>query len=264
MTGVLTSLLTAIAIPVVFWLLARKYPAPQLSAEGPSLEALWPKYRKWEWIILVAYMALWFPVSAAIYWPLHLVARWRAEGMQDNPDTFVFFVDGAALWIPAFFMALLLSGVVLTPALKFLLKERYAEYERFAALRIGFDQNRAMKGLAIVFSSAFILAVFALFDAYFVASPNQLRVNPLLGFERQYAYGDVSEIVTAPALIAPNGKTVHKRVYVVRFRDGTFYTTDNMPEYEVGDRSPTLLIQYIVHRSGVSPKEKAVFERGEL
>lgn len=264
MTSVLTSLLTAIAIPVVFWLLARKYPAPQLSAEGPSLEALWPKYRKWEWIILVAYMALWFPVSAAIYWPLHLVARLRAEGMRENPDTFVFFADGAALWIPAFFMALLLSGVALTPVLKFLLKGRYAEYERYAALRFGFDHNRVMKGFAIVISSAFVLAVFALFDAYFVASENELRVNPLFGLERRYTYGDVSEIVTAPALIAPNGNAVHRRTYVVRFKDGTFYTTDNMPEYEVGNRSPFLLIESIVRRSGVSPREKAVFERGEL
>jgi hypothetical protein len=40
-----------------------------------------------------------------------------------------FFMDGAALWIPAFFMALLLSGIILTPLLKAALKVRYAEYQ---------------------------------------------------------------------------------------------------------------------------------------
>lgn len=264
MTSTLSSLLTAIAIPVVFWWLSRKYPAPQLSTDGPTLAELSPKYRKWEWIILVAYMALWFPVSAVIYGALHLVGGWRAETMQDDPATFVFYMDGAALWLPAFFMALLLSGLILTPALKWLLKERYAEYERYQALRFGFDQNRVMKGFSIAISSAFVLAVFALFDAYVVASPNELRVNPIFGLERRYLYSDIAGVLTAPALIAPNGNTVYRRVYVLKFKDGTAYTTDKMPEYEVGNRTRSLFIESVLQRSGLSPIEKAVFERGEL
>lgn len=264
MTSAVGTLLTAIAVPIVFWWLARKYPAPQLSAKGPSLEELWPKYRKWEWIILIAYFALWLPVSAAIYGPLHLVAGWRAESMQDTPDTFVFFVDGAALWLPAFFMALLLCGVILTPALKVVLKERYAEYERYAALRFGFDQNRVMKGFGITISLAFVIAVIALFDTYVVASPSELRVNGLLGFERRYSYSEISEVVTAPALIAPNGNTVHRRVYLLKFSDGYSYSTDNMPEDELRNRTRRVFIQTVLKRSGLSPNEKAVFERGEL
>ena len=264
MTSALSALLTAIAVPIVFWWLARKYPAPQLSDDGPSLQELWPRYRKWEWITLAAYMALWFPVSAAIYAPLHLVARWRAESMQEEPDTIVFFHDGAALWLPAFFMGLLVSGVILTPVLKRVLKERYAEYERYTALRFGFDQNRALKPFAIGISSAFVLAVFLFFDAYVVASPSELRLNPFLGFERHYTYRDVSEVVTAPALIAPNGNTVYRRVYLVRFSDGTSYTTDNMPEHELADRTRAQLIEAILRRSGLSAQEKPVFERGEL
>lgn len=264
MTNALGSLLTAIAVPIVFWWLARKYPAPQLSAKGPSLEELWPKYRKWEWIILIALFALWGPLSAAIYGPLHLVAGWRAASMQDTPDTLVFFMDGAALWIPAFFMALLLSGVILTPVLKALLKERYAEYERYAALRFGFDQNRVMKGLAITISSAFVIAVLALFDTYVVVSPSELRVNGLLGLERRYSYSEISEVVTAPALIAPNGNTVRRRVYLLKFGDGYSYSTDNMPEYELRNRTRRVFIHTILQRSGLSPREKALFERGEL
>jgi hypothetical protein len=209
-------------------------------------------------------MALWFPVSAAVYAPLHLVARWRAESMQEEPDAFVFFHDGAALWLPAFFMGLLLSGVILTPIVKRVLRGGFAEYERYTALRFGIDQTRAMKGVAITICSAFALAVFAFFDAYVVASPGELRVNPFFGFERVYSYRDISEIATAPALIAPNGNTVYRRIYVVRFNDGTSYSTDNMPEYELADRTRIQLMEAILQRSGLTALEKPVFQRGEL
>jgi hypothetical protein len=264
MASVLSSVLTAIAIPIVLWWLARKYPAPQLSAEGPTLEELRPKYGKWEWILVAAYVALWFPVAAAIYGPLHLIAGWRAKAMQEDADTLVFFMDGAALWLPAFFMALLLCGLILTPLLKAVLKSGYPGYERYAALRYGFDQNRVMKGVAALISAAFVLAVFTFFDAYVVASAGELRVNPLLGFERRYAYYEISEVQTAPALIAPNGNTVYRRVYLLTFKDGTSYSTDNMPEHEIGGRSRSALIQSILQRSGLSATEKAVFERGQL
>ena len=165
MTSALTSLLTAIAIPIVLWWLARRYPAPQLSAQGPSLQELAPKYAKWELMIVLAYIALWAPVSAAIYAPLHLAARWRGAAMQQDPDTFVFFHDGAALWLPAFFMGLLACGIILTPVLKRLLNERYTEYERYNALKSGFDQRRVLKGFTIGISSAFAVAVFVFFDA---------------------------------------------------------------------------------------------------
>ena len=186
MADVLTSIIIAIAIPLVFWWLARKYPAPQLSSEGPTLEELWPKYRKWEWIFIVAYFAMWFPVAAAIYAPLHFVAQWRAAHAQETTDTLVFYMDGAILWLPAFFMSLLVSGVVLTPVFKAILRDRYVEYERYQALRFGMDQNRLLKGFARIMSVAFVLSVLLLFDAYVVASPGELRVNTFLGLERRY------------------------------------------------------------------------------
>jgi hypothetical protein len=264
MEELLTSILAAVSIPLVFWWLSRRFPAPQLSVHGPTLEELAPKYRKWEVIFTLAYILMWFPVSAAVFAPLHFIALWRAHAMQDDPSTFVFFVDGAALWIPAFFMALLLSGYALMPLLKGILKDRYAEYERYAALKFGFDQNRVMKGFSITIVVAFVLVVIALFDTYVVASQTELRVNPLLGLERRYAYSDISEIVTAPALVAPNGNTVYRRVSLLKFNDGTTFSTDSIPEEELINRSRAALVQAIVERSGVQITEKAVFERGEL
>jgi hypothetical protein len=121
-----------------------------------------------------------------------------------------------------------------------------------------------MKGFSLVINVAFVLAVLALFDTYVVASPNELRVNPLLGLERRYAYTEVSEIVTAPALIAPNGNIVYRRVSLLKFKDGTTFSTDSIPEDELLERTPAALVQAIVERSGARIIEKAVFERGEL
>lgn len=264
MIELLGALLTAAALPLVFWWLATRYPAPQLLEEGPTLAELAPKYRKWEVALVVLYMALWAPVSAAIWYPLHLVARARAEEMREDAEAFVFFMDGAALWLPAFFMALLVAGLLLDPLVKALLRQRYAEFERYYALRFGFDQRRVLKGFAIVICTGFALGVFALLDAYCVASERGLRVNPLIGLERRYAYADIAEIVTAPAFIAPNGNTVQKRFHLVKFRDGTSYSTRNLPEHEIGGRDGAALAQAILRRSGLKPVEKAVFEDGEL
>ena len=209
-------------------------------------------------------MALWAPVSAALWYPLHLLAQARAEAMRADPEALVFFMDGAALWIPAFFMALLASGLLIDPIVKALLKERYAEFERYNALRFGFDQRRVLKGFAIVICTAFALSVFALLDAYCVASERELRVNPLIGLERRYAYADIAEIVTAPAFVAPNGNTVHKRFHLVKFRDGTSYSTRNMPEHEIGGRDVAALAKAIIQRSELKPVEKGVFQDGEL
>jgi hypothetical protein len=260
----LGALIAALALPLVFWWLATRYPAPELVQDGPTLEELAPKYRKWEVAIVVLYMALWAPVSAAIWYPLHLVAQARAEDMRADAEAFVFFMDGAALWLPAFFMALLVAGLLVDPLVKALLRERYAEFERYYALRFGFDQRRVLKGFAIVICTAFAFGVFALLDAYCVASERELRVNPLIGLERRYAYADIAEIVTAPAFVAPNGNTVNKRFHLVKFRDGTSYSTRNLPEHEIGGRDGAALAQAIIRRSGLKPVEKAAFENGEL
>lgn len=264
MTDAITPLLISITIPLLFWWLARQYPAPELTQDGPSLEELAPRFRKWEFALVVVYMALWAPVAAALATPLRWLAEWRARSMQVETQTFVFYMEDAAWWLPAFFMALLLSGLLLTPLLKAVLKQSYRDYERYNALRYGFDQRRVLKGLAVLVCTGCALLTYVFFDAYVVASPRELRVNTLFGPERRYEYTQITEIVTAPALVAPNGNTVYRRIFLIRFADGSSYSTDNMPQQELGERSRTQWIEFILSQSGLSPREKPVFQRGEL
>lgn len=104
----------------------------------------------------------------------------------------------------------------------------------------------------------------ALFDTYVVAGATELRVNPFLGLERRYSYSDITEIATAPSLIAPNGNLVHRRVFLLKFADGNTFSTDSVPEHELQRRTLTALIEVIIDRTGIQPIEKAVFRRGEL
>jgi hypothetical protein len=255
--------LTAILVPAILWWLAKKFPSPELSKDGPSLEELAKKYRKWEVVAFVVMIALWLPVSLGIYEPLHALAGWIAENRREDADTFVFFVDGVALWVPSFLLAILISGVIATLVSKFLLKERYAEFERFGALKYRTDQRALSRTAAITVISAFLFGTMICFDAYLVASPNELRVNPFFGFERRYPYDDLSAILTAPRLKAPIGSVVERRIFVLRFKDGTSYSTNYVPDHELGERTPELLVEALLLRSGLRLTEKAVLERSD-
>ena len=264
MSQVTTPLLISIIVPLLLWWLARKFPAPELSDDGPTLEELRPKYRKWEFVFLALYLALWAPVSFALALPLQALARWHAHSLQADAQTLVFTMETVAWWLPAFFLALLLSGLLLNGLGRVLLKERFADYERYNALRHGFDQQRVLKGLVVFVCTGCALFIYIFFDAYVAASPQELRVNPLFGSERRYAYTEIAEVVTAPALIAPNGNTVHRREFLIRFADGSSYSTNYMPKEEIGGRSTAQWVEFILQRSGQELKTKAVFQRGEL
>jgi hypothetical protein len=260
----IVSFVLVAAIPLLNWWLARKYPVLKLSPGAATLEELTHKYRKWEGRITFIYLVFCAVATFVIYLFLHFAALWRAQAMQFDAQSFVFFADGPMLWTSALFIALLCSGYVLTPLINYLLKGHYAEYERYTARKLNFDFYRVKKWLVIGVSTLIAVLLLAFFDTYMLASPEGIRFNPILGGERRYVYTDLDEIVTAPILIAPNGDLVYRRVYLLKFKDGTSFSTDSLPENEILHRSPREFISELVKISGRQPIEKAVFQRGEL
>jgi hypothetical protein len=93
----LSSALIPIAIPLVFWFLALRFPAQKLSGDGPTLKELLPKYTKWDVFYLCAYLLLWIPVTAAIYYPLHWLMEWHWSSIQNAADTLVYTMSDVAL-----------------------------------------------------------------------------------------------------------------------------------------------------------------------
>jgi hypothetical protein len=264
MAGMIGNLITIAVVGFIFWWLKRRFPAPQLTDDGPTLEELLPKYRGWSLFTTVGVMVLWVPLTALVFAGLYRVVGWYSATLQDSTETFVFCIPPKGYLVPAFFVAILLSMFVMSGILKLLLRERYNEFLRFDALRLGVDQGRLMGILIVVIAVGCTLSVLWLLGIYLVASPTELRVNPPFGFERRYSYSELTEVITAPAHLHINGKRINERVYKLQFRDGTFFSTQFMPTPELHERSVEMLIDAILQRSGLMLKEKPVFERGEL
>ena len=76
-------------------------------------------------------------------------------------------------------------------------------------------------------------------------------------------YSDVSHIVTAPSLTAPNGNVVNRREYVIRFASGTSWTTNLAPTDLTLDQK-LHIAQFVSRRSGVPITEVKRFTRDEV
>jgi hypothetical protein len=264
MTGLITTALIALLVPLLYLWLAKKFPAPELKKEGLSLESLLPKYRKWETRLTLVYIVLWLPVTAVLYLPLHYLAKYRGLALQEGPESLVYIMETAAYLVPAVFMAILVSGVVISLSGRKFKTAAYAEFERYLALRHGFDQQKVMRILSVFLCTLCALLVILLLDSYAVAAPNQLTVNTILGGERKYSYSEVTQVITAPTFTSPTGKEVHRRLYVLKFRDGTTYTTNNMPKREILGRPTSDFIRYVMLKSNAPLLEQSVLRSNEL
>jgi len=99
---------------------------------------------------------------------------------------------------------------------------------------------------------------------YVLFMPTQIRFNPLLGVkEHVFEYRDIVAIRTASALIAPNGNTVQRREFVVRFSDSSSWNTNADPS-EATEAQIAALVSAISERSGVLISELPVLGREEF
>lgn len=261
---VIGQLLVVAVVSLAMWWMRRKFPAPELTDNGPKLEELRPKYQIWSVITLFGNMALWIPMTALVFAGLYPLVVWYSATLRDSPDTFVFCLQPIHYLMPAFFVGILLSSFVMVGILKLLLRERFAEFGRFDNQRMGMNQGRLVGVLIPVIGIGFTVVVLRMLNIYLVASPTELRINRPFGLERRYPYSELTAVVTAPASIARSGKRVQHRLYQLQFQDGTSYSTLFMPSRELDGRSEEMLIDAILERSGLTLQEQPVFKAGEL
>lgn len=260
MIDLIFTVLALLATVLLLRLLARKYPATRSSGNRPVRMLLQARHGNVSALSSLGLIALAVVIAGAMAWPLDRLAEWQAQRLQDRPDTLVFFMGGEPLWAVSFFPALLLAGLLLERMLRFVLRHRYAEFERLQALSYGFDAARLNRVMAVIICCAFAPAAGLLLNTTLVASLTELRVNPLLGVERRYAYSEVSEILRAPAYLTPIGTTVRRHVYMVRFKDGSALLSKDVPEREVSQRPRLHLLDVIAERSGIAVTSRAVLD----
>jgi hypothetical protein len=89
-------------------------------------------------------------------------------------------------------------------------------------------------------------------------------INPLFSVvEQRYSYNDIKEITTAPQFIAPNGNRVSRQEYIIRFSDGSTWSTHFAPsELDAAHKSEVL--KFVASQSHVPIREVEVFRKDEL
>lgn len=260
---VITQILTVLFSVIFAAWLRWKFPASDSNPDGPGVDELQRRYRNWDAIFGLAAFLIFLSIAAAVFIPLYRLCEVRFRRMQDDPSTAVFYVDPAAYSIPSLLFSAAITAPFVLLFIKAFLKGRYSEYKRLNILRYRFDQDRFAKFLTYWMMALSISCFVAIFGTYAVISPGELRLNSFFGLERRYLYTDISEVITAPAVTAPNGKAVYRRAWILRFKDGFSFSTESIPANELNGQHLSFVMRDVVKRSGVQPIEKSIFKRGE-
>lgn len=249
----------AIGASVAMSLMRRFYPAPPPPKLRRSLAELQEEYGKWELLSIPLFFAI-APAAAYLWWRL-LLALTGPGGFFHEGELFSLRPRPIVWAIPSGLLGLISSIAPINAILRHLLRERYAEFVAYGNLRHGFDGDAIEKPMYLGFGGLAAIAVFMLGNWYIVFGLEQIRFNPFLGVsEHVFTYQDVEAIETAPAFVAPNGRVVRRREYVVEFSDGTAWNTNADPS-DASKADVAALIEAISERSGVPITELPLLRR---
>jgi len=256
------ALLASIGVPIAFMILRRLYPVPRNVEVRRSLEDLRSEYMKWELLTLLLLFTI-APIATYVWWQLFLDFA-PANCFSHDAAVFSLRPPRIAWLIPAMVLGLLSAGPLIDAMLRRFLEERYPEYVAYQNLRYGFDSAAIERPFYLAFGGLAAICVFMIANWYAVFTPAEIRINPFLAVrELEFRYSDVVSIDTAPAFVAPNGKAVRRREYVLHFSDASSWSTTNEPSdaSEVELRS---LVKAVSERSGVPISEVPILGREEF
>ncbi len=227
----ITYALIPIAVTAVFALLAKLIPfQPPPEIPDEERESLVQRYR---WVD-AAFLPVFF-VSAGLLtlfwsWLLNLLGEWRLSQLPPS----VYLITPEPYWVfwmlPGLFLGIITSAVPMTLAMRLVLgKQRYAEYLLASQLRTRFDFRKATYlffiGTGLLVGVVVVLGL----DWYTRFGEKEIAVNRLLGFgETVYSYNDVTGLVEATHLKAPNGNIVERTRWFILFKDGDRWCNEDL------------------------------------
>ncbi len=245
----------AIANKLLRWL----YPLPAGYAEsGPTLDELRPKYRKWYGLQLLIIFAGW-PLFGAVWWWL-LQELSLGNARRFEPAVFHLYDAKVAIVIPAIFLGLVASTVAAEYVIRALLKERHAEYVRFANLVQQSDTQKPAKPVILVVLAISLIVLLAFLNWRAVFTQDEIFFQSRFGLSNvRQQYSDIIDLRSAPQVRAPNGKLVDRREYIVEFNDGTIWSTNQHPG-KLDDLRMQKLFQFISARANMPIRELKILE----
>lgn len=156
------------------------------------------------------------------------------------------------LWfLPALFLAILASGLVVDICLRLRLRDRYTEYRIYDGLKYRINSRRILMVLSSLLVPFIMYFGFLIPQCYYYFSDEGIRLSPFFSTEtKEYRYQDIDRIVEERSFKAPGGKIVRKNRYAVDFSGGYSWsshrTITTLPE---GDEKH--LMAFISERSGI-------------
>jgi len=209
-----------------FWYLRRRFPSATPGGDGPTIEELRPKYRKWE--IAAGFLAIpMMGVMFLVWWLLFQgVTRWHASWFE--PAVYCLRASRGTLALPAMFLGMASAMFLWMGLYRYLLGDRFQEYMRYGSLAAGFD---TLRGCTWLFSIMGVLAWLGFILALtwnVVFYEDRILFRSFLGLRtRTVPYADIVELHTAPQLRAPNGNLVNRREYWLDYKGGGTWSTNN-------------------------------------
>jgi hypothetical protein len=258
--AILGFLTASVAVPLVMRFFSRVYPVERSASEHPpglDLAEFRKTLREEKAVTFVGAI-----VFSLIWWQCLWTAVRVLRKLPDDPFVLVF--RPFAWLLPAMGLGIMTTGMVIGPVLRWRLGDRFADFVRHRDLLRGFDERKVARvvypvGAVLVAAGTVLLA-----DDYAYFSSNNIAINTFWSIrERRYQYSDVVWIGTAPEFVAPNRRPVRRREYVIRFKDGSSWSTLDDPSGLSMSRKDALA-HFVSSLSGQSIIELSILERKDL
>jgi hypothetical protein len=250
-------------LPIMFALLRKLFPAKPAPSSGLPLAELKAKYRKWVNLLgllmfltgVLFSVGLWFAISGLGSWSAH----------QLPPALVTFAPITPRYWaVPALLLGLVCGGMAAMWIVRWLLGSHYGEFLDYWCQSSGMNSVRANVFVFQV-SAALCVGLISLgLRAHVQLTDDTLLVNGIFSTnEARYPLADIQSIETSSRFVAPNGKLVSRREYVLIFSDGRRWSTTFIPS-DPDQETKGKFIRMIADRSGKPIDEVALFARDDL
>jgi hypothetical protein len=158
--------------------------------------------------------------------------------------------------MPAFFLGILSSGLVVDGLYRCLLRDRYRRFERFTSERLGIDGDRVLIGFAVIVIAGSALCflagvtIFARFDEDGVELGRPLTVQSTF-----HTYAHVKAVEHHATVRAPIGNIVQRPHFIIFFDDGASWSTEG-PLQDPGPELAGQIANLVARQSGRALVEK--------
>jgi hypothetical protein len=254
---------TLIWLPIMFALLRRLFPAQAAPPSGLPPEELKAKYRKWVSMLGVLMFLTGVLFSIGLWFAMSALANWSAQQLPSALVTFAPITP--RYWaVPALLLGLVCGGMAAMWIVRWLLGVRFGEFLDYWCQSSGMNSVRANVFVFQVCAALCVGLISLGLRAHVQLMDDTLVVNGIFSAgEVRYPLADIQSIETSGRFVAPNGKLVSRREYVVIFGDGRRWSTTYIPS-DPDSETKRKFMRMVSDRSGKPIEEVALFAKDDL